>query len=396
MLDQLDGVALVHRQVVVPTTGTPSGTLALHVVEAGPPDGTPVVLLHGFPDCWYGWRHQLPALARAGYRVIAYDQRGYASSEHPRGVAAYAMPHLIADLDGLMATLGITGLFHLAGHDWGGGVAWAYATARSERLRTVSIFNCPHPGELRKQLSTNRDQLKKSWYMGFFQLPFLPERLLVHAAARVLKNTASRGTFSAEELAFYQQHAWATPEHLRGAVNWYRAAMFGGFPKGTITAPLQLVWGDADTALGAELVEPSVARVPDHRIVWLKGAKHWVLAERPAETTEALLGLMGEYGGADPWVYKIVERGVWEGVGNAWVGSPDDLRDGFLHLSARHQVDGTLRKHFAGRKDLVVLAVDPGLLPAGALRWEPSRDNQRFPHLYGALPRAAVVAQRAC
>jgi pimeloyl-ACP methyl ester carboxylesterase/uncharacterized protein (DUF952 family) len=396
VIDALDGVALSHQQVTVRTTGLPSGQLGMHVVTAGPATGAPVLLLHGFPDLWWGWRAQIPALVRAGYRVIVPDQRGYAQTEAPLGAAAYAMPHLVADIDGLLAALGVDGPIHIAGHDWGGGVTWAWATAHPERCRTVSVFNCPHPGALRRQLTRSPRQLLRSWYMIPFQLPWLPERLLAAGAARrgVLGTTAP-GTFSEDALEQWRQAAWASAEQLRGPVDWYRAARYGGFPRGVITAPLQLVWGDADPALGADLIEPSVSRVPDHRVVRLSGARHWVLAERPDACNEALLGWLGEHGGPDPHVYKIVPAQTWRAAGASWAGSADDARDGFVHLSAADQVEGTLARHFAGQTDLLVLEVSPSRLAPGALRWEVSRGGRRFPHLYGSLDRAAVVAERA-
>jgi pimeloyl-ACP methyl ester carboxylesterase/uncharacterized protein (DUF952 family) len=394
-VDTLEGVPLAHRRVTLRTTGTPDGALGMHVVEAGPADGAPVVLLHGFPECWFGWRRQLPALARAGYRVIVPDQRGYAGTDKPPGAAAYALPHLVADVDGLLDALGVSGPVHLAGHDWGGGVAWAYATARSERLRSASIFNCPHPAVLARALTRNLTQLRKSWYMATFQVPWLPERLMtVERLRHELVRSAAPGTFSAEELALYAADVWASPEHLRGPVSWYRGNRGGTFPRGAITAPLQLVWGKADHALGFELAAPSVERVPDHRVVPVEGCSHWILAERPDAANAALLEWLGMFGGPDPMLYKLVAADVWRAAPDPWPGSADDLRDGFIHLSAAHQVEGTLRRHFAGREHpggLLKLAVDPGRLPG--LRWEVSRDGQRFPHVYGELPRSAVVQE---
>lgn len=385
--DALDGVPLAHASLKVATA---DGDLHLHVTEAGPADGTPVLLLHGFPEWWYGWRRVIPALARTGYRVIVPDQRGYAGSDRPRHAAAYALPNLVADMVAVIDQLG-SGRVHLVGHDWGGAVAWALATAHPDRVRTLTVVNCPHPRVLRRALGRDLEQTRRSWYMGLFQLPWLPERLLSHGAAeRALRDTSAPGTFSDDELALYRQHAWATPKHLHGPLGWYRAARFGGFPPGRVNVPTVLVWGTADHALGTSLCAPSLERCDDARLVPIEGCSHWVPAERPDALLSTLQQHFGDHGGVDPFVYKIVPRAVWEAAGVVWSGSADDLRDGFVHLSAADQVAGTRDKHFAGQDDLLCLTVDPSQLPPCGLRWEVSRGGRRFPHLYGGLPRAAV------
>jgi pimeloyl-ACP methyl ester carboxylesterase/uncharacterized protein (DUF952 family) len=385
----LDGVPLRHARVAV-------GEVTLHVVEAGPVNGSPVLLLHGFPDFWYGWRHQLPALARAGYRVIAPDQRGYAGSDRPAGVAAYALPRLLADALHLLDALGEPGAVHVVGHDWGGAIAWALATGHPERVRSLTVINCPHPKVLRRALTSDPAQAARSWYMGLFQLPWLPERLLSGGrAAAALVETSAPGTFTPADLALYQEHVFATPEHLRGPVSWYRAARYGGFPKGQVQAPTRLLWGTADQHLGASLIEPTLARCGDGHAVLLEGVSHWGAVEAPELVNRHLADWLLDHGGPDRAVYKLVPRAAWEAVGDAWEGSADDRRDGFLHLSSAHQVEGTLTRHFAGQDDLLRLTVDPARLPPHALRFEPSRAGMRFPHLYGPLPRAAVTAVTA-
>ncbi|HMV68277.1 MAG TPA: alpha/beta fold hydrolase, partial [Myxococcota bacterium] len=322
----VDGVT--HHQVVIRTTGTPDGSLSMHVATAGPEGGAPVVLLHGFPECWYGWRKQIPALAAAGYRVIVPDQRGYARTDRPPGDAAYGLGHIVADVDGLLDHLGVRGPIHLAGHDWGGGAAWAWATARSDRLRTLSVFNCPHPAVLRRALPRDPRQLARSWYMAAFQVPWLPERVMTAASLRrELLRSSAPGTFTDDDLDLYAREVWASPEHLRGPIGWYRGNRGGTFPRGRITAPVQLVWGTADHALGFGLAAPSLERLADSRLVPVPGCSHWVLAERPDAANAALLEWLGAFGGADPWVYKLVHADVWRAAPDVWPGSPDDLRD---------------------------------------------------------------------
>ena len=149
----------------------------LHTVLAGPEDGQPVFLLHGFPDAWFGWQQQIEALADAGFRVIAPDQRGYNLSEKPRGISSYGMPLLVDDILGIADMLGYD-RFHLAGHDFGAMVAWNLAMHHPERIKKLAIANVPHPVVMRDYLRTHPRQMLKSWYALFFQIPKLPEQVV--------------------------------------------------------------------------------------------------------------------------------------------------------------------------------------------------------------------------
>jgi pimeloyl-ACP methyl ester carboxylesterase len=152
----------------------------LHYVEAG--TGPLVVLLHGFPEFWFSWRHQLPALANAGFRVVAVDQRGYNLSDKPRGLDAYRTSVLAQDVARVIERLGVDRA-SVVGHDWGGGIAWTFAMGYPERLDRLAILNAPHPGTFVRHLGSPR-QLRKSWYLFFFQLPWLPEVLLRPTTSR--------------------------------------------------------------------------------------------------------------------------------------------------------------------------------------------------------------------
>src|SRR5512147_1596019 len=145
-----------------------------HVVQAGPKSGIPVVLLHGFPEFWYGWRKQITALAAAGCRVIVPDQRGYNLSDKPKGVKAYGVFTLVDDIIGLIDALGYEKV-NLVGHDWGAGVAWILAILHPERLHRLSIMNVPHPAVMRRFLMRDLEQIRRSWYIFLFQLPWIPE-----------------------------------------------------------------------------------------------------------------------------------------------------------------------------------------------------------------------------
>lgn len=173
--------------------------ITLHYAEAGPADGPPVVLLHGFPEFWAGWRDQIPALAAAGFRVIAPDQRGYNLSDKPQGVAAYDLDRLVEDVVALADHFDIAKL-KLVGHDWGASVAWWLATTRPERLERLAIINAPHPAIWRKAMRDDPVQNKKSWYVQMFRLPWLPEAMMKSRNYRGLSDglvSSSRpGTFS--------------------------------------------------------------------------------------------------------------------------------------------------------------------------------------------------------
>ncbi len=388
-ITELQGHILTHHRLPGAASGTPTAPM-LHVVTAGPEDGTPVVLLHGFPDFWLGWRHQIPALAAAGYRVIVPDQRGYAASDKPAGTAAYRTDALADDVIAIADALGV-GTFHVVGHDWGGGVAWTLAGLHPHRVRSLTVINCPQPHVLRRCLFTNPRQLAKSWYILLFQVPWVSERIVAsRTAVAALTHGSPKGTFSDEDVARHREVA--TVPSMRAALAWYRAALWRPGPTRPISVPTLLLWGTNDFSLGNELAEPSLEGIDDATLTWVDGASHWVPQERPDEVNAHLLQRLGDLGGPDPFVYKIVPQWIWSRAGETWEGSDHDQADGFIHLSAAHQVEGTLRKHFAGQNLLVRLTVDPSRLPHGTLRWEVSRGGARFPHLYGPLPRAAVIA----
>src|SRR5580704_9106978 len=151
-----------------------NGLVKLHAVASGPKDGPVVVLLHGFPEFWYGWHRQIGPLAAAGFRVIVPDQRGYNLSSKPSGVASYALTELVSDVIAIADQLGQQKIF-LAGHDWGAAVAWSAALLHPQRIAKLAVVNVPHPSVMREFLSMHPRQFFRSWYMFFFQLPYLPE-----------------------------------------------------------------------------------------------------------------------------------------------------------------------------------------------------------------------------
>jgi pimeloyl-ACP methyl ester carboxylesterase len=263
-------------------------------VEAGPPDGPPVLLLHGFPEFWHGWRHQIPTLARAGYHVLVPDQRGYNRSDAPADVAAYDLTHLVADALAILEAHDAEQA-HVVGHDWGAVVAWALAAWHPERVRQLGILNVPHPAVFQETLRSSLDQLRRSWYILFFQIPQFPEWLLSrnhhNALIRMLVGSGQRGTFSDDDLGAYRR-AW-----LRSGVgpmlHWYRAAarraVFGGRPVGRIMPETLVIWGAKDVALSQRMARPSVAMCENGRLNVIDDATHWVQHDAAGRVNRLLL-----------------------------------------------------------------------------------------------------------
>ena len=267
----------------------------LHVRAAGPTNGPLVVLLHGFPEFWYGWRHQIAPLANAGYRVLVPDQRGYNRSDAPAAIAAYDLDLLTADVCALIDDAG-RDRAHVVGHDWGAAVAWMLAMTRPERVRRLGILNVPHPRVFWQTLRTSPSQLLRSTYALFFQLPRLPEWLLGRndgqGLAWLLRASSHHDTFTEADLAAYRQ-AWRRPGRLRGMLHWYRAGFRRAVRRGTstapITAPTLVLWGARDAALSRQMAAASTSMCEDGQLVMLDAATHWVQHDAPAPVTRHLL-----------------------------------------------------------------------------------------------------------
>ena len=286
-----DQLQVRHRFVDLPR-------LKLHLVEAG--EGPLVLLLHGFPESWWSWRYQLEPLARAGYRVVAPDLRGYGESGRQ---GPYDLDTLAADVCALIDALGAEPAPVVVGHDWGGAVAWHLAAHRPEHCRRLAVLNCPHPARMREALLTRPrwSQLKRSWYMFFFGLPWLPEWLLTRDRAgglvRVMRASAvDRTNFGLEELEPLRQ-AILAPGAASAMVGWYRAALWDGlghplrpprYPP--IGCPSLLIWGLDDPALGFDDVVPGTeALAPGLAIERIPGCGHFVQAEQPERVNQLLL-----------------------------------------------------------------------------------------------------------
>ncbi len=269
----------------------------LHVVEAGPRDGPPVVLLHGFPELWYGWRRQIGPLAEAGFRVIVPDQRGYGRSDKPAGVAAYRIETLAADIVGLLDAAGVERA-SVVGHDWGAVVAWWLALAHPERVSRLAILNVPHPAVMRRHLVSSPRQMARSWYVFFFQLPGLPERFLARDGfanlARAVRS-GRRGTCTDEDLAVYRE-AWAQPGALTAMVNWYRAALRTGgqrLPRIRVGVETLVLWGARDRFLGREMAGESAALCDRGQLEVFEKATHWLQHDEAEAVNDRLVRFLG-------------------------------------------------------------------------------------------------------
>ena len=293
-MDTLDATVLDRvdaESVFVETNG-----VRLHTVQAGPNDGPLVVLLHGFPECWYGWHRQLDPLAKAGYRVVAVDQRGYNLSDKPSDVSSYHIRELAADIAGLVDALGYDKAA-VAGHDWGAAVAWWLALEYPDRLSRLCVVNVPHPTVFERTLRTSWSQRKNSWYVGWFQVPYLPEltsRLGNYwLLADALTSSSRPDAFTETDIDRYRL-AWSQPGALTGMLNWYRAIVRARPQpvRQQVDVPTRILWGADDEYLDSEMAHRSIEYCTDGEIRMVDGATHWILHEEPALVVETLLDLL--------------------------------------------------------------------------------------------------------
>jgi pimeloyl-ACP methyl ester carboxylesterase len=270
-------------------------------------DAPLVVLLHGFPGFWYGWRHQLDALADAGYKVVAPDMRGYNRSSQPEGVDSYVMDELVADVRGLVEHLGYAQAA-VVGHDWGGGVAWETALREPDLVRKLVVLNAPHPEVFKRAIRRSPRQLLKSSYVFFFQVPWVPERVLEandhRVVGQMLTDAATPAAFTDADIRRYKD-AMARSGSMTGPLNYYRAStrqaageqlrslLGGSAPRqATVDVPTLVIWGEDDVALSVDLLDDLDEWVTDLRIERLPDASHWVQADDPTRVNDLLVDFL--------------------------------------------------------------------------------------------------------
>jgi epoxide hydrolase 4 len=270
--------------------------IALHVVLAGPASGKPLIFLHGFPEFWFAWRHQIDHFVSSGYRVILPDQRGYNLSDKPAGVGSYSIDLLAKDVVGVLDSLADSRAF-VVGHDWGAAVTWYLAARYSDRISRTAMLSMPHPGVFIRTLIMNPAQLGRSWYIFFFQLPWLPERILRGRdwapLVRVLGDTSRPGIFSDRELEQYKE-SWNRKGALTAMLNWYRAALlrpskFALDPEASrVTVPALLILGKNDRFAGEAMARESLGYCDTGHLEMFDAASHWVQHEKSAHVNTLL------------------------------------------------------------------------------------------------------------
>jgi epoxide hydrolase 4 len=288
--ETLRRVELAHRYADL-------GDVRLHYVEAG--EGSLVLLLHGFPQFWYQWRHQIPALVEAGFRVVAPDMRGYNLSDKPLGVRAYRVELLARDVERLILACGEQTAV-VVGHDWGAIAAWIAAMRHPERVEKLAILNVPHPARSLDGLLSPM-QLLRSSYMFFFQIPRLPEEVIRAGDFGLLRSVfrsdpVQPEALTAEDIERYIE-AIAQPGVLTASLNYYRALLRNPREMRAllqrVEAPVLVIWGEKDRFLSRRLAEPPRLWVPNLvRVKRLPDASHWVAEDRPLEVNTLLLDFL--------------------------------------------------------------------------------------------------------
>lgn len=267
--------------------------VSLHVVTAGDSGDPLVVLLHGFPEFWYGWREYINPIVEAGYRVLVPDQRGYNRSDKPDGVQPYRLGELSLDVVELIETENRE-TAHVVGHDWGAIVAWDLALRYPDFVDRLGIANVPHPTVFAETLRSNPTQLLKSWYMFYFQLPRIPEWFLKRTDYELwvaaMEEGSNSDTFSETDVERYRR-SWKREGAPTAMMNWYRA-LFRYRDTATrdrVTVPTLIVWGENDQALVPEMASKSVDYCDDGHLERFPDATHWVTHERPDRVADLLL-----------------------------------------------------------------------------------------------------------
>ncbi len=266
----------------------------LEVHDFGETSDKLVILLHGFPECWGAWRHQIAPLVTAGYRVLVPNLRGYGKGDKPAKIIDYRIDKLATDIDALLM-FAQHDKCHLVGHDWGGAVAWWYGIHCSDKLHSLSILNAPHPLAFLEVLKKSPHQWLKSWYIFFFQLPWLPEALMSRLNFKRLRDTltktSNKGAYDQRDIALLTQ-TWSQPGCIRAMLNYYRCLLRDikqPLHPAKVECPSQLLWGEQDLALTLPMAELSTNYLANGKLKRFPDASHWLNHDKPQAVTAELL-----------------------------------------------------------------------------------------------------------
>jgi pimeloyl-ACP methyl ester carboxylesterase len=271
--------------------------VSLHIVEAGPADGPLLILLHGFPEFWWGWRHQITPLAEQGYHVVAPDMRGYNLSDTPQGIDAYRLETLGADVLALADSFGAN-RFHLVGHDWGGVIAWDLAASHPGRIDRLVVMDAPNADLWARVMMRRPTQAVRSAYAAFFQLPRVPEIALGAADFRamraMMRRSGREGTFTPDDLDRYAE-AWSHPGSLSAMLNYYRALRKRPLPDEPrrIRTPTLILWAENDVALEHHVATAALEACDDGRLEIVPGTTHWLHLEEPDQVNAEIIEFLG-------------------------------------------------------------------------------------------------------
>lgn len=272
--------------------------IRLHCVTQG--EGELVLLLHGFPEFWYSWRHQIPALGRH-FKVVVPDLRGFNDSDKP--ASGYDLDTLGADVRGLIEVLGYKKA-HIVGHDWGGAIAWHFAQQFPQYLDRLAILNAPHPQDFMQAMAGSIDQFRRSWYVLAAQIPALPEWLVQQNLGSLIRNTFQsnairKGAFTTRDTEIYQA-ALEKPGVLKAVIHYYRTMLLPQIPwkpwersPNPIQAPTLVLWGEDDHLLTPQFTDGIQAQIDaPYKIHMIPECGHWVQQETPQTVNRELLGFL--------------------------------------------------------------------------------------------------------
>ncbi|CAF1022012.1 unnamed protein product [Rotaria sordida] len=276
-----------------------SSNVTLHYVSKGSSDHPLMLFVHGFPECWYTWRYQIKYFSK-NYRVVAIDQRGYGLSSKPSNIGDYKVETLVRDIADIIEQLGYKSCV-LVGHDWGALVSWACAMLYPNLIDKLIIMNVPHPAAYRNNLSLK--QIRRSWYMFFYQVPFIPELLLASDDFAILKKAfytkpmslINKHNMTADDLEVFT-YTFSQKGTPKSAINYYRAIFRHQRDdlQVQVTVPVLIIWGCQDGALGEELADASQNYCSDVRLKKIRNASHWVQQDVPDEVNQYMEAFLNE------------------------------------------------------------------------------------------------------